>query len=95
MHILLLPVTFGQSMNGESVTKIMQSWLIACAIRTAHMLSVGMAGIIKQTSLSYEGQRIVLGLPKALSALDGERLRRRFAALGDHLERQTEVKMQD
>ena len=57
------------------------------------MLSIGMAGVISRTTLAYEGQRIVLGVPRDLQPLDGERLRRRFASLAELLERQPEVRL--
>lgn len=61
--------------------------IVAAAIRAAHMLSIGMPGIIDETRLDYEKGRLVLSIPRAHGALDGERLRRRFetlAALVDH-----------
>ena len=50
------------------------------------MLSIGRSGIIDETPLSYEGNKLVLTVPKAHAALDGERLRRRFAALAELME---------
>ena len=67
--------------------------IIGAAIRAAHMLSIGRAGIIDETPLSYEGDRLVLTIPKAHAALDGERLRRRFAALAELLERVPELRV--
>ena len=55
--------------------------IIGAAIRAAHMLSIGRPGIIDETPLAYERNKLVLTVPKAYAALDGERLRRRFAAL--------------
>ena len=66
--------------------------IIGAAVRVAHMLSVGRPGIIDKTPLAYERDKLVLRLPKALAALDGERLRRRLAALGDLLERDVDVR---
>ncbi|MFT3732254.1 MAG: Ppx/GppA phosphatase family protein [Hyphomicrobium sp.] len=56
--------------------------IVGAAIRAAHMLSIGMAGVIDQTPLSYENGVLVLTLPPAYAALDGERLRRRFRSSG-------------
>jgi exopolyphosphatase/guanosine-5'-triphosphate,3'-diphosphate pyrophosphatase len=67
--------------------------IIGAAIRAAHMLSIGRAGIIDETPLSYEGDKLVLTVPKAHAALDGERLRRRFAALAELLERVPEIRV--
>ena len=52
--------------------------IVGAAIRAAHMLSIGMAGVIDETPLSYEGDKLVLTIPKSYAGLDGERLRRRF-----------------
>ena len=56
--------------------------IIGAAIRAAHMLSIGQPGIIDETPLSYERNKLVLTVPKAYAALDGERLRRRFRGPG-------------
>ena len=49
------------------------------------------AGVILDTPLSYDGDRLVLTLPKARAALDGERLRRRLESLAQLLGRQAEI----
>lgn len=67
--------------------------IVGAAIRTAHMISIGQAGIIDEAPLSYEGNRLVLALPKAYAALDGERLRRRFAALAELVDCQPEIRV--
>jgi exopolyphosphatase/guanosine-5'-triphosphate,3'-diphosphate pyrophosphatase len=67
--------------------------IIGAAIRAAHMLSVGMPGVIDETKLAYEGVKLVLTLPKAYAALDGERLRRRFAMLAELLSREPEIRI--
>jgi exopolyphosphatase / guanosine-5'-triphosphate,3'-diphosphate pyrophosphatase len=67
--------------------------IIGAAVRAAHMLSIGRPGIIDKTPLAYERETLILLLPKALAALDGERLRRRLAALGDLLERDVDVRV--
>lgn len=66
--------------------------VLGAALRTAHMLSIGRPGIIPQTPLSYEDGRLVLSIPPAYAALDGERLRRRFAALAALLDMPGEVR---
>jgi exopolyphosphatase/guanosine-5'-triphosphate,3'-diphosphate pyrophosphatase len=68
--------------------------IIGAAIRAAHMLSIGRPGIIDETPLSYRGNRLLLTLPKSYAALDGERLRRRFAALANLLECAPEVRLE-
>ncbi len=67
--------------------------ILGAAIRTAHMISIGQAGIIDEAPLSYEGNRLVLSLPKAYAALDGERLRRRFAALAELVDCQPDIRV--
>jgi exopolyphosphatase / guanosine-5'-triphosphate,3'-diphosphate pyrophosphatase len=67
--------------------------ILGAAIRAAHMLSIGMAGVIDQTPLSYESGALVLTIPKAYAALDGERLRRRFEALADLVGKRAEVRI--
>jgi exopolyphosphatase / guanosine-5'-triphosphate,3'-diphosphate pyrophosphatase len=69
--------------------------ILGAALRTAHMLSIGMPGVIVETSLKLEGQRLVLRLPKAHAGLDGERLRRRLAALGDLVDKPVHVHIAD
>jgi exopolyphosphatase/guanosine-5'-triphosphate,3'-diphosphate pyrophosphatase len=67
--------------------------IVGSAIRAAHMLSIGMAGIIDQTPLTYENASIVLTIPRAYAALDGERLRRRFDVLADLLGKKPKVRI--
>jgi exopolyphosphatase/guanosine-5'-triphosphate,3'-diphosphate pyrophosphatase len=66
--------------------------IIGAAVRVAHMLSIGRPGIIEKTPLVYERDRLVLHLPKAQAALDGERLRRRLVTLGELLEREVDIR---
>lgn len=67
--------------------------IVGAAIRTAHMLSIGMAGVIDQTPLSYENGALILTLPQAYAALDGERLRRRFGLLAELIGKRAEVRI--
>jgi exopolyphosphatase / guanosine-5'-triphosphate,3'-diphosphate pyrophosphatase len=86
----------GERLTGMvSKRAIKRARILGAAIRTAHMLSIGMAGVIRRTTLAYDGPKIVLGLPAALRPLDGERLRRRFTALADLLERPCEIRAID
>jgi exopolyphosphatase/guanosine-5'-triphosphate,3'-diphosphate pyrophosphatase len=55
--------------------------ILAAAIRSAHLLSMGHAGIIPDAAIKVEGNRLVFKVPSAFSALDGDRLRRRFEVL--------------
>ena len=66
--------------------------IIGAAIRAAHMLSIGRPGIIDETPVAYDKGKLVLSLPKAHTALDGERVRRRFGVLAQLLERELEVR---
>lgn len=67
--------------------------IVGAAIRTAHMLSIGMPGVIDETTLSYDGNYLVLTIPKAYAGLDGERLRRRFELLAQLTGKTPEVKI--
>jgi exopolyphosphatase/guanosine-5'-triphosphate,3'-diphosphate pyrophosphatase len=67
--------------------------IVGAAIRAAHMLSIGVAGVIDETPLTYEGNKLVLTIPKAYAGMDGERLRRRFEALAELLEREPEIRI--
>ncbi|RUO97261.1 MAG: Ppx/GppA family phosphatase [Hyphomicrobium sp.] len=66
--------------------------ILGAAIRAAHMLSIGMAGVIDQTPLNYEAGALVLSLPPAYAALDGERLRRRFGLLAELVGKRPEIR---
>src|SRR5581483_3260813 len=70
-----------------------RSRIIGAAIRAAHMLSIGRPGIIDETPVSYERNKLVLTIPRAYAALDGERLRRRFGALAELLEREPDIRV--
>lgn len=66
--------------------------IVGAAIRTAHMLSIGLAGVIDLTPLSYDRDTLILSIPKAFASLDGERLRRRFDALATLVGRGGEIR---
>jgi exopolyphosphatase/guanosine-5'-triphosphate,3'-diphosphate pyrophosphatase len=70
---------------------IRRARILGAAIRTAHMLSIGMAGVIGSTPLRYDGDRLILTLPPAYRVLDGERLGRRLEALARLLDRRSEI----
>jgi exopolyphosphatase / guanosine-5'-triphosphate,3'-diphosphate pyrophosphatase len=67
--------------------------LVGTAIRAAHMLSIGRAGIIDETRLRIDKDKLVLELPRAHAMLDGERFRRRFDALATLADRKAEVRI--
>jgi exopolyphosphatase / guanosine-5'-triphosphate,3'-diphosphate pyrophosphatase len=67
--------------------------MVGAAVRAAHMLSIGRPGIIDEAPLSYERNKLVLSIPRVYAALDGERLRRRFAALAELMEREPDVRI--
>lgn len=77
------------------VTKrtLRRSRILGAAIRTAHMLSIGMPGIIDETPLAWEGDRLVLTLPPQHAALNGERLARRFEQLCRLLDRKPLIRV--
>jgi exopolyphosphatase/guanosine-5'-triphosphate,3'-diphosphate pyrophosphatase len=67
--------------------------ILGAAIRAAHMLSIGMPGIIDETELTYEDNKIVLRIPRAYASLEGERLARRFDQLATLLDRKGEIRI--
>lgn len=67
--------------------------ITGAAVRTAHMLSIGMPGVIDETALSYDGGKLVLTIPKAYAGLDGERLQRRLNILAGHLGKTGDVRI--
>jgi exopolyphosphatase/guanosine-5'-triphosphate,3'-diphosphate pyrophosphatase len=67
--------------------------ILGAALRTAHMISIGMAGIIDETPLSYEDGKLVLTIPPAYALLEGERLRRRFDSLAQLVEWPGEIRI--
>ena len=67
--------------------------IVGAAIRAAHMMSIGRPGVIPETTLGYDKDRLVLSIPKAFAGLDGERLRRRTAALAELLDRKAEFRI--
>jgi exopolyphosphatase / guanosine-5'-triphosphate,3'-diphosphate pyrophosphatase len=67
--------------------------IIGAAVRTAHMISIGMPGIIDETQLLHDKGKLVLIVPQVHEAMNGERLARRFETLGQLLERPTEIRI--
>lgn len=67
--------------------------IVGAAIRAGHMVSIGRPGIIDETRLFYDGGKLVLSIPPSYSALDGERLRRRFGVLARLLDREAEIRI--
>ena len=66
---------------------------ISAAIRAAHMLSIGHAGIISDTPIAIEKGKLILTVPPAHADLDGERLRRRFEQLAKMMELESQVRI--
>jgi len=67
--------------------------IIGAAVRTAHMISAAMPGIIGNTPLSYDGGTLVLSLPKEFAVLEGERLDSRFGVLAKELGLKPEIRI--
>ena len=59
--------------------------IVGRAVRLAHTLSAGMAGILPQSRLAYEDGKLVLRISRQLQALDGEPLRRRLRIVAREL----------
>ncbi|MDX2307599.1 MAG: Ppx/GppA phosphatase family protein [Hyphomicrobium sp.] len=59
--------------------------ILGAALRAAHMVSIGQAGVIDETTLTYAEGKVVLTLPRQYGDLDGERLQRRFESFAELL----------
>ena len=66
--------------------------ILGAALRTAHMISAAMPGVIEHTPVFHDRKKLVLQLPDTFQALDGERLERRFAALAKELGCEPEIR---
>lgn len=71
---------------------LLRARIIGAAVRAAHMLSIGMPGVIDVTPLSIENDKLVLTIPGAFADLDGERLQRRFGVLATLLDKTPEIR---
>jgi exopolyphosphatase/guanosine-5'-triphosphate,3'-diphosphate pyrophosphatase len=74
-------------------TMMHRARVVGGAIRTAHMISAGVTGIISKTPVFYDDDRLVIELPHPYDALDGERLEKRFRSLGKLLNIDTELRV--
>jgi exopolyphosphatase/guanosine-5'-triphosphate,3'-diphosphate pyrophosphatase len=66
--------------------------IVGQTVRLAHTLSAGMEGVLPNTSLAYDGGKLVLNLPDTLAALDGEQLKRRLRSVARELGLPSEVR---
>ncbi|MFM7084644.1 MAG: exopolyphosphatase [Hyphomicrobium sp.] len=69
---------------------IKRAQIIGAALRAAHMISLGMPGIIDETKLLCRKDKLIFKIPTAYSDLDGERLRRRIDILAHLMGRTAE-----
>ncbi len=67
--------------------------ILGAAFRAAHMVSAAMPGVLTNTPITYEGNRLVWTLPEPYSNLEGERVERRFGDLAKLLERDPEIRV--
>jgi exopolyphosphatase/guanosine-5'-triphosphate,3'-diphosphate pyrophosphatase len=67
--------------------------ILGAAFRAAHMVAAAMPGVLPNTPLSYEGNRLIWQLPEPYSNLEGERVERRFKALANLLDREPEIRV--
>jgi exopolyphosphatase/guanosine-5'-triphosphate,3'-diphosphate pyrophosphatase len=67
--------------------------ILGAAARSAHMVSAAMPGVLPNTPLSFEGNRLIWTLPEPYSNLDGERVERRFKELAGLLDREAEIRV--
>lgn len=71
----------------------LKAQIMGLASRAASKLSGCMPGILKETSISYDGKCLVLQLPSKYEALDGEAVRRRFKLLAQQLQCEFELQI--
>jgi exopolyphosphatase/guanosine-5'-triphosphate,3'-diphosphate pyrophosphatase len=67
--------------------------ILGAAFRAAHMVSAAMPGVLPNTPLSYEANRLIWSLPDPYSSLEGERVERRFKELAGLLDREGEIRV--
>jgi exopolyphosphatase/guanosine-5'-triphosphate,3'-diphosphate pyrophosphatase len=67
--------------------------ILGAAFRAAHMVSAAMPGVLTNTPIGYEGNRLVWTLPDPYSNLEGERVERRFKELAGLLDREGEIRV--
>jgi exopolyphosphatase/guanosine-5'-triphosphate,3'-diphosphate pyrophosphatase len=67
--------------------------ILGAAFRAAHMVSAAMPGVLTNTPLGYEGNRLIWTLPDPYSNLEGERVERRFKELANLLDREGEIRV--
>jgi exopolyphosphatase/guanosine-5'-triphosphate,3'-diphosphate pyrophosphatase len=67
--------------------------ILGAAFRAAHMISAAMPGVLPNTPLTYEGNRLIWTLPEPYANLEGERVERRFKTLASLLEREPEIRV--
>ena len=68
---------------------------LAASIRSAHLLSCGMPGVVSRTRVRLEDEVLVLEMPRELQTLNGSRLRRRFDVLAGLFKRRFELSIVD
>ncbi len=67
--------------------------ILGVAFRVAHLVSAARPGVLPNTPLSYEGNRLIWTLPDPYSNLEGERVERRFKALANLVGQEREIRV--
>lgn len=80
--------------NAASKRSLRRARIIGAAVRAEHMFSVGVAGLITETKLTYKGDSLVWTLPENKADLAGARLKRRFATLADLVGKRPEIRLE-
>jgi exopolyphosphatase/guanosine-5'-triphosphate,3'-diphosphate pyrophosphatase len=90
-----LPDRLGQVIGviAKDRRAVKRARILAAGVRTAHMLSMGRAGIIDEAPIAVERSKLVLSIPRAHADLDGERFRRRLEALARLVELEPVVRV--
>ena len=67
--------------------------IIGAALRAAYMVSGAMPGVLPNTPVTHEGNRLIWTLPEPYAKLEGERVERRFKELAGLLDREGVVQV--
>jgi len=67
--------------------------IVGAALRAAYMVSGAMPGVLPNTPVTHEGNRLIWTLPEPYAKLEGERVERRFKELAGLLDREGVVQV--
>ncbi|MGI8724625.1 MAG: exopolyphosphatase [Methyloceanibacter sp.] len=67
--------------------------IVGAALRAAYMVSGALPGVLPNTPVTHEGNRLIWTLPEPYAKLEGERVERRFKELAGLLDREGVVQV--